>query len=164
VSLEQALQQVNATRDWSFASSGAFAGGEVGASGVIDGGGRRAVAKWEWPADPGAIVRLREASDIVERLRRRGALLPEYLAMEPIGDGVLVLQEFMLGAASDHIPATLIDDLVAHNELQAYLSGSGPGLERVPQGMARGWFGRLLPALVARAAQFGDAAPAEADP
>lgn len=64
MTLDQALQQVTAARDWSFASLGAFAGGEVEASGVIDGGGRHAVAKWEWPADPGAIVRLREASDI----------------------------------------------------------------------------------------------------
>jgi len=127
VTLDQALEQVNAARDWSFASLGVFAGGEVGASGVIDDGGRRAVAKWEWPADPGAIVRRREAGDIVERLRRRDGRLPEYLAIEPIGAGVLVLQEFMPGAASDHVPATLIDDLVAHNELQAHLPGSGSG-------------------------------------
>ena len=126
MTLDQALQQVNAARDRSFASLGVFAGGEVEASGVIDDGGRRAVAKWEWPTDPGAIARLREAGDIVERLRRRSGRLPEYLAIEPIGDGVLVLQEFMPGAASDHVPTTLIDDLVAHNELQAHLPGSGP--------------------------------------
>jgi len=126
VTLDQALQQVNAARDWSFASFGAFAGGEVGASGVMDRGGRRAVAKWESSADPGAIARLREASDIVDQLRRRGGRLPGYLAIEPIGDGALVLQEFMPGAATDHVPTKLIDDLVAHNELQAHLPGSGP--------------------------------------
>jgi len=86
------LRQVNAARDWSFVSLGVFAGGEVGASGVIDDGGRHAVAKWEWPTDPGAFARLREAGDIVECLRRRGGRLPEYLAIEPIGDGVLVLR------------------------------------------------------------------------
>jgi hypothetical protein len=37
---------------------------------VIDDGGRRAVARWERPAHPGALARLREASDIVPRLRR----------------------------------------------------------------------------------------------
>ncbi len=71
MTLDQALEEVNAARDWSFASLGVLAGGEVGASGVIDDDGRRAVAKWDCPTDLGAIARLREAGDIVEGLRRR---------------------------------------------------------------------------------------------
>jgi hypothetical protein len=94
-------------------------GGEVGASEVVDADGQRWVAKWEWPAADGVLAGVRAALRIVAALRGRGARLPEYLVAEPVAEGMLVVQRMMPGFTSDEIPVSLLEDLIAHNELQA---------------------------------------------
>lgn len=127
VTLDQALVDFHRAGGSRYRSLGALAGGEVGASSAIDHVGRRVVVKWEWPADVDRLGRLRNAARVVARLRSRGARLPEYLVVEPVGDGVLVVQERMPGTAGDDVPASLLQDLVAHNQLQAGAARGGAG-------------------------------------
>lgn len=134
MTLADALDRYNAAHGASFAPAGGFAHGEVGASLIVDAGGRRAVAKWEWPAGA-AFRRDREtALALVARLRARGARLPAYHPPARIGGGLLLMQEFLLGETGDHVPDAVIDDLVAHNALQAGAAPDGEGWHRYMRG------------------------------
>lgn len=108
---------------------GEVGGGEVRATEVLDRHGCRAIAKWDWPADSAGCERGQNAVAIVSRLRARGAKIPAYLAVEPIEQGQLVLQEFVSGQPTDRVSAKLLDELVRFNRLQrdAVPDGSGWG-------------------------------------
>ena len=124
MTLAQALACFDDEHGVRYTAAGGFVHGEVGASLVIGMDGRRAVAKWEWPAGRDRLLELQAAVNLVGRLRDRGARLPAYLHVLPIGDGVLVVQEFLPGETSDRVPDPLLEDLIAHNALQA---GAAPG-------------------------------------
>jgi Phosphotransferase enzyme family len=124
VTLDQALVEFHRAGGTRYRSRGVLAGGEVGATEAVDGDGRRVVAKWEWPAGQGRLDQLSVATGLIARLRLGGARLPKYLVTEPVEDGVLVIQGWMPGTASDDVPASVLEDLVAHNRLQ---SGAGRG-------------------------------------
>jgi hypothetical protein len=91
MTLDQALERINAVRGKGYHLVGSFDGEEVGASDVVDAKGCRAVAKWKWPADH-ASGRCIRAAQIIQALRARGARIPKYLAIESIDGGQLVLQ------------------------------------------------------------------------
>ncbi len=127
MTLDDALRRFNAEHGASFVSAGGFAHGEVGANLVIDGAGVRAVAKWEWPVDDHALPAHEAWLPLVERLRDRGARLPAYLHVVGIAGGLLVMQEFLPGTTSDRVGDGLIEDLIAHNALQAGVAAGGSG-------------------------------------
>ncbi|HEY4829614.1 MAG TPA: phosphotransferase [Solirubrobacteraceae bacterium] len=112
-----------------YAVVGEVRGGEVGAAEVVDRIGRRAIAKWDWPVDAVGRERGQNAAAIVGRLRARGAKIPAYLAVEPIEQGQLILQEFVSGRPTDRVGSRLLDELVRFNRLQgdAVPDGSGWG-------------------------------------
>jgi hypothetical protein len=128
MTLAQALTRFNAIHGTAFAAAGSFEHGEVGATRIRDAGGREAVAKWFWPADPSDLDGLRDTVAIIDRLRARGAWLPAYRHLVALDAGVLVVQELLPGTTQDAVADTLIDDLIAHNALQ---TGAVPG--------GRGW-------------------------
>jgi hypothetical protein len=68
-----------------------------------------------------------ETARLVECLRGRGARLPEYVVVEPVDAGVLVIQRLMPGSAGDDVPVSLLEDLIAHNDLQAGAAAHGAG-------------------------------------
>lgn len=106
---------------------GDVAGGEVGATVVVDRHGRPAIAKWEWPVNAATREGQRTAAQIVSLLRGRGAKIPPYLAVEPIDRGLLVLQAFVSGQPSDRVSADLLDELVGFNRLQEGAAPDGSG-------------------------------------
>lgn len=106
---------------------GELAGGEVGATEVVDRHGRPAIAKWEWPVDAATREGQEAAAQIVSLLRGRGATIPPYLVVEPIDRGLLVLQAFARGQPTDLVSAELLDELVRFNRLQEAVLPDGSG-------------------------------------
>jgi len=127
MTLDQALTRFDDEYGIRYAPAGGFVHGEVGASLVVDVQGGQAVAKWEWPADRDRLMELQATVDVVERLRVRGARLPAYLHVVPLDTGVLVVQEFLPGETCDRVPDALLEDLIAHNALQAGAVSDGHG-------------------------------------
>jgi hypothetical protein len=127
VTLDQALAEFHRAGGSRYQPRGALAGGEVGATDAVDNDGRRVVAKWEWPAGRDTLDQLQQAASLVEHLRSRGARVPRYLVVDQVKDGVLVIQERMPGIAGDKVPASLIDDLLAHNSMQSDVGTGGGG-------------------------------------
>jgi hypothetical protein len=127
MTLVQALTRFNDTHGTAFATAGSFGHGEVGATRIRDAGGREAVAKWFWPADPGDLDGLRDTVAIIDRLRARGARLPTYRHVVALDTGVLAVQELLPGTTQDAVGDTLIDDLFAHNTLQTGAVPNGRG-------------------------------------
>jgi hypothetical protein len=141
MTLDQALARFDDEHGVSYAAAGGFLHGEVGASLVIDLDGRRAVAKWEWPVGCDRLLEIQAAVNVVERLRDRGARLPAYLHVVPIDGGVLVVQEFLPGDTGDGVPDGLLEELIAHNALQAEAVPGGHGwktymLESLSRGLS----------------------------
>jgi hypothetical protein len=127
MTLDQALARFNEEQGVGFTVAGGFVHGEVGATLVNGVDGQRAVAKWEWPAGHAGLPRLQASVDVVARLHRRGALVPTYRHVVAIDDGVLVVQEFLSGASGDRVSDALVEDLIAHNALQAGAVPDGRG-------------------------------------
>jgi hypothetical protein len=127
MTLAQALTRFNDAHGTAFAAAGGFDHGEVGATRIRDSGGREAVAKWFWPADPGDLDGLRDMVAIIDRLRARGARLPAYRHLVALDAGVLAVQELLPGTTQDVVGDALIDDLLAHNALQAGAVPDGRG-------------------------------------
>jgi aminoglycoside phosphotransferase len=141
MTLDQALARFNDEQGVSYAVAGGFHHGEVGATLVIDADRRRAVAKWDWPATRHAMLERQAMVKLVERLRSRGACLPAYLHVAAVDDGVLLVQEFLPGKTGDRVPDALVEDLIAHNALQAKAAPGGSGwkaymLESLSRGMS----------------------------
>jgi len=127
MTLDQALSRFDDEHGLSYAVAGGFLHGEVGATLVIDADGRRAVAKWEWPATRDAMLERKAMVKLVQRLRGRGARLPAYLHVAAVDDGVLLMQELLPGRTCDQVPDVLVEDLIAHNALQAKAAPDGSG-------------------------------------
>jgi hypothetical protein len=139
MTLAEAIERVGDSGAAQFSIERELAGGEVGATLVRDGDGNRWVAKWDFPAGEEALVHLRHAAWIAGKLRERGAKLPAYGLIEPIGGGVLVLQELMPGLSGDLIPDPVIAQLIAHNTLQTGMAPAGHGWhEYVHRSLQRG--------------------------
>jgi hypothetical protein len=101
---------------------GSFAGGEVGATDVRGADGTRYVLKW-WPGtDAGSALK---SAALVERLQRLGYPVPRYLLADVVGGVIVTVQEFRDGAASDDVSDSVVDELLALNELQATAAGEG---------------------------------------
>lgn len=127
--------------------AGFFEGGEIGAAKVVGRHGRKAVAKWEWPADPHTREERLRAVQIVNVLRARGAKIPRYLEVEPIAEGQLVIQEHVAGTSGDAVSDAVLGELVAFNALQASPTrrcarSTGPSVIAARRTSTRGCGGR----------------------
>jgi Ser/Thr protein kinase RdoA (MazF antagonist) len=109
--LREALAGLARTGGPNLRATGRLAGGEVGATALVDAGGRRYVAK-VLPGDRDAGVVLADRLALLDSLRERGYPLPRYIAAGWYGGHVLAVQEWADGRQRDDLDRSMVEALV----------------------------------------------------
>lgn len=117
---EEATDLLSEATGDAFEVRGPLAGGETGATEVVDSHGRRFVLKWE--LDPGNQVLRRQGALLADRLRTLAAWPAPKQACLDIGGCLLVLQEFMDGRPVESFTHGLLDELEALHQSRVGLA------------------------------------------
>lgn len=132
--------------DWGhFREIGPLAGGEVGATEVTDGEGRRLVAK-QWPAGMADVERLREGAAGLDELRAHGYPAPAFVEIAHLGDRLLAVQEWIDGVVRDDVSPAMVVQLIAlaHRHGQVDLGDDGSFGEWIVDSLLEGCDGYCL--------------------
>ena len=134
--LREALAGLARTGGPTLRATGRLAGGEVGATALVDAGGRRYVAK-VLPGDRDAGVVLADRLALLDSLREGGYPLPRYVAAGWYGGHVLAVQEWADGRQRDDLDRSMVEALVE-------LGAPPPWQHRAGRGRVRRVAGRTL--------------------
>ena len=101
-------------------------GGEVGATAVVDAGGRRYVAK-VLPGGRADGADLADRLALLDELRRGGYPVPRYIAAGWYGGRVLAVQEWAAGSQQDDLDRAMVEELVGLARRHHKASGQDAG-------------------------------------